>query len=121
MNPYLIVGALVLLGSAYAYGRHDGKQIEIAAQAKAEKFAQEAADAATGAAVRAIGKIKIQQTTIRQELEREIRMLPSDGKCDLPVGVFDTLNQAITGEVRDRAGVPGTDAAAGPAVRDAAP
>ena len=121
MNPYLAIGALLLLSGAYAYGRHDGKQIEIAAQAKAEKFAQEASEAATSAAVKAISKIKIQQTTIRQELEREILRVPADGKCDLSDGLFNTLNAAITGQVSDPAVVPGADATAGQAVRDAAP
>lgn len=122
MIPYLkpALIAIAALG-AFTAGwkangwRHDSEALAI------ERAAQKAGESATAAAVTAIANIKIQRVTVRQELEREIRLLPADGKCDLPDGVFKALNTAITGKDSDSVSVPGTDATDRPAVRDAHP
>jgi hypothetical protein len=110
VNPYLIAGAAaVFLATGFTAGwkvnswRHDSQELAI----------QKAGEAATLAAVEAIKDIRIQRVTVRQELEREIRLQPVPAICDLSDGLFNAVNQAITGEGVSGAGVPGTDAAAG--------
>lgn len=107
MTKLYIMAALLLLGFGLGWKvnswRHDS--LELAVQLGAE--------AATKASVNAIKDIRIQRVTIRQELEREIRLQPVPSVCDLSDGLYDTLNKAITGKDSGGAGVPGADAAAG--------
>lgn len=109
--------AAVIGGGAFTAGwkvnnwRHDAQELAI----------QKAGEAATTAAVAAIKDIRIQRVTVRQELEREIRLQPVPGECDLSDGLFDTLNKAITGKGVDRTGLPRADAALGQVPGDAAP
>lgn len=114
MNPYVIGGAaLVLAIGGFSAGwrvngwRHDSEALII------ERAAAAAGQAATDGAVAAIGEIRIQNKTIRQELEREIVMQPVSAECDLSDGLFGTLNKAITGQVGGEAGVPRANPVAG--------
>jgi hypothetical protein len=116
VTPQLIAGGLL-----FAAGLTGGWTVNNWRHAAQELAIQKAGEAATQAAVAEIKNIRIQRVTVRQELEREIRVLPSDGRCDLGDGLFNTLNKAITGQDSGGTGVPGTDAADGPAVRDATP
>lgn len=119
MNQLAIAGiaAVALSAGAFTAGwkvnnwRHDSQALRDI----------EVAHIATTASVEAIKNIRIQRVTVREELEREIRYLPSDGRCDLSDGLFNTLNKAITGQDSGGTGVPGADTLGGPAVRDATP
>ena len=103
---------LALAGLAFAVGakvnnwRRDSHDL-ITLQA-----AEKASTAATSAAVDAIQKIKVRNTTIRQELEREIRYAPVVGtECDISDGVLNALNKALAPPGSDPPRVPGPDAA----------
>ena len=110
MSQLVIAGvaAALLSGAAFTAGwrvndnRRDSQELEL----------RKVEDRATAAAVEAIKAIRIQRTTIRQELEREIHYQPAVGaECDISSGVFDKLNEGLA-PPRDRgAGVPRSDAA----------
>lgn len=77
MNPYAIAAGLVLwaasvLGAGWwAYGA--GKDAELATQAREDRAAQVARDAATSAAAAAISRIEVKNVTVRQPLETIVR------------------------------------------------
>lgn len=71
MTPWLGVAALALVAGSYAFGRHDGRTLEVAAQLKAVQVADAAAAAATDAAVEAIKGIRPIYQTITKGVERE--------------------------------------------------
>ncbi len=106
------IAAAVLAAGSFTAGwrvnawRHDSQQLAV------ERAIAETAEATTTAAVDAIKEIKIQRTTIRQELEREIHYAPVVGpECDISDGVLDTLNKGLTPPSRRGAVVPGPDPA----------
>lgn len=109
MNQLLVagVGAMVIAGGAFATGWRAASNSRDAAELREQRMAEKASAAATAAAVDAIAAIKIQRTTIRQELEREIHYAPVVGsECDISDGVFNTLNQALSPPGVDTAVVP---------------
>jgi hypothetical protein len=117
VNQYVLAGiaGIVLAAGAFTAGwrvngwRHDAQDLHD------EQLAAKVGAATSKAAVDAIGKIEIKRVTIRQELEREIRTEPAPpAVCDISDRMFDTLNQAITGQEPGGAGVPAADAAARP-------
>lgn len=73
MSPWVAGAGLALLVGAYTFGRHDGRQLEVASQAKAQRIAAESAEAMTTAAVEAIKGIKPVYQTINKGVERETR------------------------------------------------
>ncbi|MES2089543.1 MAG: hypothetical protein V4532_06140 [Pseudomonadota bacterium] len=113
MNPYVLgVGTALIALSSFTVGwkvngwRQDAQQLII------EQAAQKAADKATDAAVTAIQGIRIQNRTIRQELEREIVMQPAVGvECNISDGVFTSLNKSLAPRGDNPAVVPGPVAA----------
>lgn len=110
MNQLVLAGlaAAVLTAGAFTTGwrvnewRRDSQELSN----------RDVEDRATAAAVEAIKDIKIQRTTIRQELEREIHYQPAVGaECDISVGVFNKLNEGLAPPGDRGAVVPGSDAA----------
>jgi hypothetical protein len=123
MNPYVILAGIsfFVLSTAGTYiaGRRDGQRIELSgclAKAAAVQEAsmaqaaaiQEAAQIASNAAAEAIAGIKVENTTIRQKVEKEIHTIPAD--CAVPDSVLDLTNQALTGQEPSDSGVPGSNA-----------
>jgi hypothetical protein len=104
MNPYLIGGAaiafLLSLGGSYLYGRHDGRQIEIAAQAREDQAIEKVRAAALEGAAEAISKIEVKRVTIRQQLDREIIEKPVYRDCRHTADGMRAINEARTGEVQ---------------------
>lgn len=116
MNLVLITAAVgvALSAAAYIYGRHDGRELATAAAAREERVAAVAAQAAASAAVGAIRTIRVQNTTIQGRVEREVQTLVEYRDCRHPDGVFDDINEALTGVRANRdaaAGVPASGAA----------
>lgn len=112
--PYFALAAVVVAGLAYVQGRSDGKSLAEAASAREERIAALAADSAASAAAAAIRDIKVQNTTIQQRVEREIRTRVEYRDCRHPAGVLDSINEAITGKRPDPAAgsrVPASDGA----------
>ena len=102
MNPYVLLGglvaALIAIGGAYLQGRSDGADKCVAGQARDERVAHIASVAAADAAASAITKIKVQNTTIKQEVQREIVETVRYRECVHPDGVVRNINAALTGE-----------------------
>lgn len=100
MNPYLIIAALVAVLAAGAGGFKLGADHEVAAQAREQEHIAEAVDAANAASAEAIAKIKVINTTIKQELEKEVRYekIYTDGTCVNTPNGMRLLNQALTGD-----------------------
>ena len=97
MNPYLIIAALVAVLSAGAGGFKLGVDHEVAAQAREQDHIAEAVDAANTAAAQAIAKLQPKYTTIRQELEREIRTETVYADCRHGPNGMRLVNQALNG------------------------
>jgi hypothetical protein len=117
MNPTTaLVGVLFWLGTVvagYFYGVGVGKDTEIAAQAREEKFAAVATEAAASAAAHAISKISVKHTTVRQEVQRDIIEKPvyRDPDCRTGADSLRRFNSAIPGAERAGGGeLPAADA-----------
>lgn len=99
MNPYLIIAALVAVLAAGAGGFKLGADHEIAAQVREQNHIAEAVNAANTASAEAIAKIKVVNTTIKQELEKEVRyekVYTDPGCVNTPNGMR-LINEALTG------------------------
>lgn len=95
MNPYLIIAALVAVLAAGAGGFKLGADHEVAAQAREDKHVAAAVEAANTASAKAIAGIKVKNTTIRQELEREIRTNTIYAECKHSPGGLQRVNEAL--------------------------
>ena len=111
MNPYLIIAVFVAVLAAGAGGFKLCSDHEIAAQAREQDHIAEAVDAANNAAAQAIAKLQPKYTTIRQELEREIRTETVYADCRHGPSGVRLVNQALTGgEPADSGKLPKADA-----------
>jgi hypothetical protein len=101
MNLYFLLGgviaSLVLGIGGYAYGRHDGRQIEQANQVRAEQLVRATSDAMQKTAAEAISKIDIVNRTIRSEVQREIVEKPVYRDCIASDDILRSINAAKTG------------------------
>jgi len=86
--------AVAALIGAYFYGRYDGRQIEIAAQAKADKSVEESRKAMQQAAAEAIAQITVKHQTIRAEVQREVVEKPVYRDCRADDSILHSLNAA---------------------------
>lgn len=111
MNPYLIIAALVAVLAAGAGGFKLGADHELASQAREDKHVAAAVAAANMASAYAIAGIKVTNTTIRQELEREIKTNTIYAECKHSSGGLRSINEALA---RPRSAgdskLPGSDA-----------
>ena len=111
MNLYVIIvailAALGLAGVSGWKGYHLGQDSVIAAQAKEAVVIQKVQAAAALGAAQEISKIEVKHTTVRQQLETEIREKPIYRDCVVSERVLGFVNQAITGsEPVDPGGLP---------------
>lgn len=112
MNPYVLLGAALLALAAYGAGRWDGGRLKEGEQDRTQLAIEAAARDARESTAKAIASIRVQNTTIQQRLEKEVRSEPVYRDCRLtPAGVRD-INEALTGsgQVADPGGVPASDA-----------
>lgn len=102
MNPYIILGAVVLWGASLAgtgvwfYG--SGQDSEKAKQSDIDKAVQATRDASQEAAAEAISKIEIKQQTIVQKVQHEVQTKPVYRDCVVPADGVRLLNDAISGK-----------------------
>lgn len=97
----ILVAIAIALGAivgAFAYGVHVGKDAETATQARIDKAVQDTREAANQAAADAIAKIKITNTTIRGEVQREIQTNTIYRDCKLPADGLRIANDALAGK-----------------------
>ncbi len=98
MNPYLLlasglVWAASLAGTAWWF--YDaGRSAELATQAREERAALVASDAAASAAAAAIAKIEVKHVTVRQQLEREVNTREVFRECRSGADAVRMLNAA---------------------------
>jgi hypothetical protein len=111
VNPYAILAGVsfFILSTAgtYVAGRRDGQRIELASCLAQAAAIEEASHIASQAAAEAISKIKVENVTIRQKVEKEIERIPAD--CAVPDSLLDLTNQALTGQQPSSGSVPGVD------------
>jgi hypothetical protein len=96
MNPYIIIACLVAILGAGAGGFKLGADHEVAAQAREQSHIAEAVDAANNASAQAIAKIKVVNTTIKQELEKEVRTNTIYSDCKNTPTALRSINDALT-------------------------
>lgn len=97
-----LIVALTLAGSAttgYFYGGKHMKNRMIAELARENELAQEVFDAAVKGAAQEIANIEIVNTTIREELEREVRYETRYLECRHDDDTYRLLNALLSGEV----------------------
>lgn len=100
MNLYVAAGAALLAvaysGALVYGGRQWGLDSCEAAKAREERLVKEASDAASKAAAEAIAGIEIKHTTIKQTLEKEVRVIRDYGACKHSPDGLRALNEALT-------------------------
>lgn len=101
MTPWLLLGALafsVFTGiTGYVRGQSAGADRVIAKQVAVDQAIRDTRAAAQQGAADAIAQIKIVNTTVRQRAETVVRDNVRYVDCRHAVGMFDTLNEALTG------------------------
>lgn len=97
MNPYTLSALLVAILAAGAGGFKLGVDHEIASQKREDQHIAQAVDAATNAAAEAIGKIKVTNSKIINEVQHEITKEVVYRDCVHTPNGLQLINQAITG------------------------
>ena len=114
MTPQALLAAIVLwavslIGAGWwMYGL--GVDHEVATQAREDKAAAVATEAAASAAAHAISQIEVRNVTIKQAVETRIREVPVYRNCRHAPGVLDNINAALTGEPSSGGIVPAASA-----------
>jgi hypothetical protein len=85
------------LGGAYLQGRHDGSNAVEATAAREERVGQLAGAAAAASAAEAISKIKVRNTTIQNEVQREVSERVVYRDCVHSPDQLQRINAALTG------------------------
>lgn len=119
MNLALILVAIIAFGGAtagaYMQGRQDGADKERAENSREVDIAAQASEAAASAAATAISRIKVQNRTIQNEVQREISERVVYRDCVHSPDQLQRINAALAGGDRPKpAGggqLPGTDTA----------
>ena len=96
INPWIIIAVLMAILSAGAGGFKLGADHELAAQAREDKHVAKAVEAATAVSAQAISQIRPKYSTIKQEVEREIRTNTIFSECTLPANSLRNVNKALT-------------------------
>lgn len=112
MNPLLKYGITVaaVLGALFAAYSH-GISVAEGRQAAADLAITETREAAQQGAAEAISKIKVVNTTVRGEVQREIQTNTVYRDCKLPADGLRIANEAITGKRAGEGQLSRTDAA----------
>lgn len=112
----LAAGMAAAGAGLYLEGKKAGRnqvRAEVASQAE---IARDAAEQAAQIAADAIGRIKVQNRTVYQEVQREVLRDPVYRECEHSAEQLRRINAALTGEPAEPAGgglVPGAGAADG--------
>lgn len=72
---------IVVCGSFYVYGRHDGQKLALADELRDAEVARMAIDAAQRGAAQEIAKLEIKHVTVQQKIERETHEVPVYRDC----------------------------------------
>ena len=101
MNPYVVLGAVVVWGAtaagAFWYGTDVGRDGEIAKQAAIEQAIRDTRQAALEGAADAISKIKVTNTTVQGKTETIVRERTVYSNCVHDPDLMRIINEALTG------------------------
>lgn len=104
MNPYLIIGALLACAGCFWYGTDVGEAQCLAKQKTINEVAKEVKEAAQQGAAAAIAANRPRNTTIVNEVQREVQTNTVYRDCrNTPDGVR-SINEALTGKQPESAG-----------------
>lgn len=99
MNPYLIIAALTVFLIAVAGTGYGGFQLgvdhEKASQIDKKEMVAAAVEAANETSAKAISALKVKNTTITNEVQREIKTNTVYADCKLTPGGLHLANQAL--------------------------
>lgn len=95
LNPWLLLAVLCTTLAAFGGGYLKGSADSEAKQAQQELLIQKAAEAAQMAAAGEIAKIQIKHTTIKRQVEREIKAVPVYSDCRHSPDGLRLINQAL--------------------------
>lgn len=112
MNPYILLGAGILAVSLAVGGFTFGVKYQRGQEARAEQLIAKVREEAQRGAAEEIAKIKVVNTTVKQQLETQIREREVYRNCKLDDDSFRLLNDALSGRAPQPAGsreLPGTD------------
>ena len=102
LNARMILTVVLTLGGSatvsYYYGGKHMKNKLVAQLARENELAQEVFDAAIRGTAQEIAKIEIVNTTIREELEREVRYETRYLECRHDDDTLRLLNTALSGQ-----------------------
>lgn len=116
----LSAGVAAGVAGVYMQGKKAGKNEIIAQVATSQQIADAAAEKVANRAAEAISKIKVQNRTIMNEVQRELQTNVVYRDCQHSPDQLRNLNAAITGQADELAGrglVPPANAASGSVVR----
>lgn len=97
LNPWLLLGAVLAILGAFTGGVATGKSWQEGQSAKEEVLIQRAAEAAQMAAAEAISKIEVKNVTIKRQIEREVREVPTYSDCRHSDNGLRVVNEALRG------------------------
>lgn len=99
-----VVAALLTGAGGFFYGLDVGQDKEFAKRAREDVIVADSRKAMANAAAEAIAKNRPINTTIRQEVEREIRENTVYQSCAITDGVRDNIDAALTGKTKPHGG-----------------
>lgn len=95
MSPYLIIACMLAVAGAGYGGFALGVDHELASRTREDKHITEAIDKATEVSAQAIAALKVKSTTIKSELQYEVRTNTVYADCKLTPGGLQLANQAL--------------------------
>lgn len=115
-GPAIAAAAAVAAAwAAYSAGQQAGEDAALARQLGQEALAAAAGDRAASAAAAAIARLRVINTTVTQEVRREVETKPVYRDCQHSAEQLQRINAALSGgadpEPAGRGIVPKTDAA----------
>lgn len=104
MNAWIIVGALLACAGSFWYGTDVGEAQCQAKQKTITEVAREVKEAAQAGAAEAIAKQRPRNTTIVNEVQREIQNNTVYAECKHTPAGLRGINEALTGRRPEPAG-----------------
>jgi hypothetical protein len=96
MSPWALLLAAAAVGAAYWQGRQDGRSAVEAEATRDERLIAQAGQASATAAAKAIARMQVRHTTIRQEVEREIEVRTVYRDCRHSPEQLQRINAALS-------------------------
>lgn len=94
LNPWALIGILLMAAGSFFYGTHVGSNAEIAKHARDMALEQRV----ELAVAKGVSGLKVHNTTIRQNLETITREVPVYIDCHHDPRVLGLLNDLLTGK-----------------------